>query len=233
MTVTRVLNLPSLGYARALALMRGLARARHHNRVGEVLILLEHPPVITLGRRAGEGELLLTRAELSRRGVEVHQVDRGGLATCHGPGQLVLYPVMSLEHLELGVVEFVRVLEEAVIRCLSRLGLESGRREGYPGVWVGGRKVAALGLSVRRGVTNHGLSLNNGIDLGLFDLINPCGLGSGRVTSLARLLGRPVEDQRLRRLLSGELAELLNLELEPWDLARAWEMVEKSAHAGS
>ncbi len=233
MIAARVLNLPSLGYTQALTLMRGLARARQGDRVGEVLILLEHPPVITLGRRAGEGELLLPERELVRRGVEVHRVDRGGLATCHGPGQLVLYPVVSLPVLGLGVVEFVRVLEEAVIGCLARLGLEAGRRQGYPGVWVGGKKVAALGLSVRRGVTNHGLSLNNGVDLGLFDLINPCGLGRGRVTSLARLLGRPVEERRLRRLLSGELARLLGLELEPWDPDRAWEMVEEHASAGA
>ena len=231
MTSAHLLDLPFLAYPEALALMRGLAQARRRERVGEVLILLEHPPVITLGRRAGPGELLLPREDLARRGVEVHQVDRGGLATCHGPGQLVLYPVVSLPGLGLGVVEFVRVLEEAVIRCLARLGLEAVRREGYPGVWVEGKKVASLGLSVRRGVTNHGLSLNNGVDLGLFDLINPCGLGQGSITSLARLLGRPVEDRRLRRLLWEELADLLELELRPWDLARAWEVVEKHGQA--
>lgn len=219
----RYLDLPSLPYAQAWALMKSLAQARREGRVGECLLILEHEPVITLGRRARPEDILVSQGELAARGVAVFRVERGGLVTCHGPGQLVAYVIFHLPTLGLGVAELVRRLEEAAIKALGGFGVEAGRREGHPGVWVGQDKIASLGVAVKGGVTFHGLALNYGPSLPLFDLVVPCGLSGVRMTSLAQLLGREVEAGRLRRLLAQGLAQVFALDLRPWSLSEAWE----------
>jgi lipoyl(octanoyl) transferase len=164
----------------------------------ERILLVEHPPVITYGRRAGvERNLLASDEQLSMLGVEVVQSDRGGDVTFHGPGQLVAYPIVRLNDHRLSVGGYVRALERAVIAALGDLGIRAGRDECAVGVWVGDgtragagmAKVCAIGVRIRRGVTLHGLALNVTTDLNYFDLIVPCGLQRRPVTSVARLCG--------------------------------------------
>lgn len=162
------------------------------------LMLVEHPPVVTIGRRPGaERHLLAPTDLLLSRGVEVIQTDRGGDITFHGPGQLVAYPILDLNHYRLNLHAYMRLLEEAVIATLRRYGLEGVRSQGATGVWVhdpaaaspdGLAKICAMGVKLRRWITLHGLALNVTTDLAYFDLINPCGL-SRPVTSMHKLLG--------------------------------------------
>ncbi len=222
-----LLDLESLPYAQAWVLMRGLARARAAGGIPDTVLLLEHEEVITLGRRAGEGELRVSREELAARGVEVFTVERGGLATCHGPGQLVAYVIFHLPGLGLGVAEAVRRLEEAMLKTLAAFGIAAGRRQGYPGVWVGPEKIASLGLAVRNGVTFHGLALNHALVPPVFDLVVPCGLTQTRLTCMSRVLGRPVDQAVLRRRLARELAGQFGLDLRPWSLEAARRAAEE------
>jgi lipoate-protein ligase B len=217
-----VVEEPRLPYDQGLALMRGLAaaKARDHS-LPEVLILAEHPPVVTLGRRGSEADLAAGRAELAARGVEVRRVERGGLATWHGPGQAVAYPVLRLARLGLGVEDLVSRLERAAIEVAAEFGVAAKRREGQRGVWASGAKLGSVGLAVRRGVSLHGLSLNYGPDMDGFGLIVPCGLAGVRVASLAGLTGRPVEGAEVRAALARHLVRLLGLEPRAAGMGRA------------
>lgn len=188
----RIIRAQRMEYAQALALMRALAGELACGQGMEALILTEHEPVITLGHRpeASRG-LKAGPGELARQGVGLHQVERGGLATYHGPGQLMIYPIFRLKGL--GVKRFVNLLEEAVIRMLAGFGCQAWRRQGRPGVWTELGKIASLGLAVRQGVSLHGVGLNINTRLENFELINPCGVAGARMTSLAKHLGREVE----------------------------------------
>ncbi len=155
--------------------MRRLVELRAENEIPDLLLLLEHPPVITLGRQARREHLLLPVDALRRRGVEVVPVERGGDVTYHGPGQLVGYPIVRLPNLR-GVVPFVRKMEETILRFLSAHGVRAYRRVGYPGVWTERGKICAIGMAVRRNVTFHGFALNLGTDLTAYRWIVPCGL---------------------------------------------------------
>ena len=181
-----------LPYGDAWALQRALLAARQADQIADTLLLLEHPPVITIGRAGHAANILIPREALAARGFEVFEIERGGDVTYHGPGQLLGYPILNLRALDEDVVRFVRLLEATLIRVLETFGIEAARRRGYPGVWVGEAKIAAIGVAVKRKVTMHGFALNVDPDLGHFALINPCGLGKP-VTSVARLLGRHVE----------------------------------------
>jgi lipoyl(octanoyl) transferase len=150
----------------------------------ETLFLLEHPPVITLGRNGGEENLLVSRKALEARGVEVVQSTRGGNITCHFPGQLVGYPVFRIDRRPGGLKKFFADVEGAIIATLARFGVAAESREGFPGVWVGPKKIASIGIAVKRWTTYHGLALNIGSDLSLFDLITLCGLQDTAPTSL-------------------------------------------------
>ncbi len=198
-----------VGYARVLHLQRAWAAAVAEGRLGELIWIGSHPPVITLGRRAEEGELRLSLKELKQKGVEVHWIERGGLATLHGPGQLVAYPVWSFEGPNLGVRDFVRLLEEAMIQTLDRLGVRAGRSPLNPGAWVGQHKIGFLGLAIRRRVSFHGLALNLNLDPALFDLIIPCGLEETPVTSAHLILGRPVDMDEAGSIMAQSLSGLL------------------------
>ena len=187
----RLTRFPLVDYATAWRWQEETAAAVRAG-AAEALILLQHPPVYTLGRRPSYEHLLLSADELRRRGAGVVESDRGGDVTFHGPGQLVAYPILHLRRRGLGAVDYVRALEETVIRALDAFGLRGDRVRGRPGVWVAGAKVAAVGVRVRGGVATHGLALNVDADLSWFDAIVPCGLAGARVTSMARLLGRRV-----------------------------------------
>ena len=176
-------------YGAALALQRSLREQRIAGEAPDTLLLVEHPAVVTLGRRTAAGDLLMSRELLQTQGVAVFDVERGGRATFHGPGQLVAYPIISLRERGLSVPRYVAALEEAVIEYLGTLGLEAARRPGYPGVWVRGRKIAAIGVHLRQWVSMHGVALNLSTDLAQYAAIVPCGITDAEVTSVAAEMG--------------------------------------------
>lgn len=155
----------------------------------DALVFVEHPPVYTFGRRVQAEHLLVPAGELSQRGAEVVESDRGGDITFHGPGQIVCYPIIGLRRRGLGPSEYVRGLEETVIRALDCFGIVAGRSPGRPGVWVGNNKIAAIGVRVRGGVTTHGFAVNVSTDLNWFAAIVPCGLFGAGVTSMEHEVG--------------------------------------------
>ena len=176
------------------------------------VVTVEHDPaVITLGRSAGRGHVLATAAALRAAGIELHQASRGGDVTWHGPGQLVVYPIVHVRPLG-GLHRYLRCLEEAIIRTLATFGIDATRRAGLSGAWTGNDKIAAIGIAVRRWVTCHGLALNVCPDLRQFGLIVPCGLPDAGVTSMEKLLGRPVEVVAVRDVLLRRLAEVMGFE---------------------
>ena len=185
-----------LGYREAWDLQRTLVEERAQGRSGDSLLLLEHPPTYTLGRRGRESDLLLPRRELERRGAAVYDVDRGGEVTFHGPGQLVGYPIIGLRSWG-GPLKYVRALEATLIAGLDTFGIHAGRIEGLTGVWANDAKIAAIGVRISRGVTSHGFALNVGTDLAWFQHIVPCGIPDHDVTSMERLLGRSLELQKV------------------------------------
>ena len=179
-----------VAYRDAWDLQKRLAAARADGRIGDQLLLLEHPAVLTLGRQADEAHVLATPAELDRRGIEVLRVERGGEVTYHGPGQLVAYPILRLADRDLLLRPYVRALEAALVDTCRAFGVEAGRRDGHPGCWVDAdgatpRKIGALGIRVERGVAYHGIALNVEVDLVDFDLIEPCGMPGLTSTSIA------------------------------------------------
>jgi lipoyl(octanoyl) transferase len=180
-------------------LQQKLVDLRKENRIGDVLLLLEHTPVITLGRNAKQKNIIASAEMLAGRGVEVCECDRGGDVTFHGPGQLVGYPIFDLRELpsnepgrkSLGAIEYVRRLEEVLIRTCAGLGIPTARINGLTGVWTQSEaKLAAIGVHISRGVTSHGFALNVNTDLDYFNLIIPCGIASKPVTSIAKELGK-------------------------------------------
>ncbi|MFN3651584.1 MAG: lipoyl(octanoyl) transferase LipB [Armatimonadota bacterium] len=186
-------HLGRIDYDAAVALQERVHRARLEQRIPDVLLLLEHEPVITLGRAAKRENILVDPAVLEARGVQVRETARGGDVTYHGPGQLVGYPIFNLNVHGRDVTRYVRGVEEALIRALERFSVTAGRVPRLTGVWVGDEKIAAIGVGVRKWVTWHGFALNLSTDLDAFSVIVPCGISDRGVTSLERVLGRPVE----------------------------------------
>jgi lipoyl(octanoyl) transferase len=190
-----------IGYRDAWALQKDLLEERASGGIPDQLLLLEHDPVLTLGRQADERHVLASPKELRRRGIEVIRVERGGEVTYHGPGQLVAYPIIRLSDRGILVRPLVSALEAAMIATARQLGLETFRRDGHPGCWVEGepgrgrphRKIGALGLRIERGVSYHGIALNIDVELRDFDLIDPCGMPGLVSTSIAEELGRTAE----------------------------------------
>jgi lipoyl(octanoyl) transferase len=196
--VGRTVEVRRLGlmpYQEALAFQRALVEDRRANRVGDLLLFVEHPHVLTLGVRGdgGRTHILVAPEALASRGVEVHETGRGGDITYHGPGQIVGYPILDLKPDRCDVHRYVRDLEDVLIRTAADYGIDAGRVEGLTGVWVGRDKLAAIGVRIARWITSHGFALNVTTDLEYFNLIVPCGIADRGVTSLARLLGRPVD----------------------------------------
>jgi lipoate-protein ligase B len=184
-----VAHLGLVPYARALELQRAVARARISGAIAhDVLLLLEHPPVVTLGRSSKAQHLVATPAMLAERGVELYEAERGGDVTFHGPGQLVGYPFVNLRGHRQDLHWYLRQVEAVLIRTLEGLGLPAERSEGRTGVWTSGRKIASIGVHARDWVTWHGFALNVSNDLSFFDLIVPCGLSGVTMTSIGREL---------------------------------------------
>ncbi len=207
-------DLPGLAdYASTWALQQDLVARRQRDEVPDVLLLVEHPPVITCGRATKPEHLPVPREHLERMGFGVFDIERGGSVTYHGPGQLVGYPILDLRTYGESVVGYVRMLEESVIRTLRGYGIEATRRPGFPGVWVGAEKVAAVGVAVKRRVTMHGFALNVNTNLDHFRVINPCGIGY-TPTSLEKLLGRPVPLQEVRDAYAQSFEEVFGVTLK-------------------
>ena len=189
-----VRRLGVVGYAAASELQRTLVEERRAGRVPDLLLLLEHPHVITLGVKAdaARSHLIATPQLLAAKQVEVHESGRGGDITYHGPGQLVGYPILDLKPDRCDVHQYVRDLEEVMIRAAAEFGLQGQRIRGLSGAWLGADKIGAIGVRISRWITSHGFALNVSTDLEFFRLIVPCGIESGGVTSLSRATGRPV-----------------------------------------
>lgn len=216
-----VIRLGVVGYEEALRLQEDLAAARARGAIGDILVLLEHPPVITIGRGGGEEDLLVSREFLLQQGIRVVHTDRGGRATYHGPGQLVVYPILWLPDGDL--YRYVWRLEEVAIRVLRAFGLRAEHLEGHPGVWVNGRKIAAIGISVQNGVTRHGLALNIAPQMAHFGLFVPCGLRDRGVTSMEQELGYAPNREEVTDRFVRAFAEVFGYQVREGSPARLGE----------
>lgn len=204
----RVVRPGRVGYAEALAAQRAAADAVRSGSGPETLFLLVHPPVVTMGRRATEKNVLLSREELALRGVEIVETDRGGDVTFHGPGQVVGYPILDLRRRGLGPHTYLRFLEGKLIDVLAGYGVEAFRDPEYTGVWTKAGKIAAMGIRVSAGVSLHGFALNVNTDLAYFGLIVPCGIRGRGVATMEQVLGRPVDlEEVMDRLAAAFLEE--------------------------
>ena len=193
-----------MAYADALSLQRSLVEERRAGAIPDLLLLVEHPPVLTLGVRGdgGRSHILATPETLDERGIGVFETGRGGDVTYHGPGQIVGYPILDLKPDRCDVHRYVRDLEEVIIRTARDYGIETGRIQGLTGVWAGNAKLAAIGVRISRWITSHGFALNLTTDLNDFDLIVPCGIADRAVTSLAQLGCRAGREEVENHLIS-------------------------------
>jgi lipoyl(octanoyl) transferase len=243
-TLISVIQLGTVDYATGLRLQQKLVELRKAGRAGDVLLLLEHTPVITLGRNAKQKNIIASPELLAQRGVELFECDRGGDVTFHGPGQLVAYPIFDLrgfpsaqgKRKTLGAVEYVRSLEEVLIRICAEYGIGAKRIPGLTGVWTQTghpgtaapvraverssmpgapeeAKIAAIGVHISQGVTSHGFALNVNTDLTYFNLIVPCGITSKPVTSMERELGRPLAMDRVAEAASRNFGTVFNSQI--------------------
>lgn len=225
-------DLGLIGYAEAYALQKRIVAVRKAGTVEDVLLLCEHPHVITQGRNGKSEHLLVAERVLRQKGVEFYDTSRGGDITYHGPGQIVGYPILNLGEIRRDVVWYVRMLEEAMIRATAELGIGAKRVAGKTGIWVDigktEEKLGAIGVHLSRWVTSHGFAYNVSTDLRFFDLIVPCGISDRKATSLEKLLGRAVEKAEVAPRLAKHLGDLLGRELKETSKK---EFMEKLAHA--
>ena len=202
-------------YNEALVLQKDIAERRKRGDVEDTLLLLEHEPVITLGRNTGDANVLAARAVLDSLGVELVESDRGGDATFHGPGQVVAYPVIDLQPDRKDIRKYVRSLEAVMTSTLDQFGIRSHGRVDLPGVWLDqpDRKIGAIGARVSRWVTHHGFALNVNTDLSYFDLIVPCGIREKGVTSMARELGHVVDMDKVFQTIAAQFSTVFDRRL--------------------
>lgn len=203
-----------MSYGEAYSLQQRLHEARVQGEILDTLLLLEHPPVITLGKGWQANNLLFSEAEYNRRGIEVYSTDRGGDVTYHAPGQLVGYPIFNLCEHGRDLHRYLRNVEEALIRTLHDFGLEGRREPKYTGVWIGEEKIAAIGIKASRWVTMHGFALNVNTDLTPFRWIIPCGIQEKGVTSMRQLLGHSVPMEQVTQSVMERFSEVFELRLE-------------------
>jgi lipoate-protein ligase B len=211
--ICEVRQLGQIEYSKAYDLQKELLQKRLHGRIADTLLLLEHPPTITVGKSGKLENILESPAVLANAGVSLIFTDRGGDVTYHGPGQIVGYPILDLRERERDMHRYVRSLEEVIIRTLADYGIKSGRDHNHAGVWVNDMEIAALGLSVRKWITMHGFALNVNTDLVYFSLINPCGFTNKTATSMSRLLGYELPNGEVTERLLDRFAEVFEVEL--------------------
>ena len=207
-------HLGVMDYNQAWKLQSELVAARLDGSIDrDIILLLEHPAVFTLGRRGGREYLQVAQSFLEQAGIAVVQVERGGYITYHGPGQLVVYTIFDLEARRLGVKDFVAALEDIMLQTVNARGLEARRDPANPGIWIGPHKMGSIGIALRKGVSFHGLSLNVNVDLEPFSWIQPCGLQGVSMTSVKRELGREIPMKAICRAVKEEFNSTLNLAL--------------------
>ena len=232
MTTCHAIHLGLIGYAEAYALQKRVETARKADAVGDLLLLCEHPHVITQGRNGKREHLLASENVLRQKGVEFYETSRGGDITYHGPGQIVGYPILNLAAIRRDVVWYVRMLEEVMILASGDFGVAAHREAGKTGVWVAteknspqrgrrsqsgaeaAKKLGAIGVHISRWVTSHGFAYNASTDLRFFDLIVPCGIADRKATSLEKLLGHTVDSREVVARLTQHFAEVFNLDMQ-------------------
>jgi len=192
-------------YRDILKLQLHLRQEKQQGKIPNTALIVEHPPVVTLGARQSMNKLLVAREELEKRGIDVVDIRRGGGTTAHNPGQLVCYPILNLQELGLGISEYIGALEETGIELLDQFGTHSTRRKGSPGLWIGERKIASIGVRVSRFVTYHGMAINIRNDLSIFDFMVPCGLDNVEMTSVLKETGRDISMNKVKK----EMADIL------------------------
>jgi lipoate-protein ligase B len=208
----KIMKLGIVDYGRAYELQKRLLRDHIEGRGNNILLLLQHSPVITIGRSGSRSNILAPRSLLIAEGIEVYEIDRGGDVTYHGPGQLTGYPIIDLRYFRKDVHWYLRMLEEVIIRVLAEYGITGERIEGYTGVWIDDEKVAAIGVAVKRWIAYHGFAFNICPDMSHFEMIRPCGIAGKGVTSLERLLGRRVDIEDALGKTAFAFAEVLGLD---------------------
>jgi lipoyl(octanoyl) transferase len=227
-----IVELSLMGYGDAWALQKRLVAARKANAIEDVLLLCEHPHVITLGRNGKREHLLASEHVLKQKGVELHATDRGGDITYHGPGQIVGYPILNLGAIRRDVVWYVRMLEEAMIRATAEFGVSAERLKGKTGIWVRTatteEKLAAIGVHISRWVTSHGFAYNVSTDLRFFDLIVPCGIADRKATSLEKILGRSIERTEVAPQLVKHFGEVFGVEMKQSSRQELLEKLEQA-----
>src|SRR6266852_1037453 len=220
-----------MGYSEAWTLQKRAVAVRKAGAIEDVLLLCEHPHVITQGRNGKRENLLASEHVLRQKGVEFHTTDRGGDITYHGPGQIVGYPILNLGAIRRDVVWYVRMLEEAMIQATAELGVAAKRVEGKTGIWVSfentEEKLAAIGVHISRWVTSHGFAYNVSTDLRYFDLIVPCGIADRKATSLEKLLGRAVSVHEAAPPLAKHFGEVFGLAMKQASYSELLEQLQR------
>ncbi len=209
-----LVDLELLSYEEALLLQEKLHDLRKSGAIADTLILVEHPPVYTVGRSGGYEHLRAEVKSFASMGARIIETDRGGSITFHGLGQVVAYPVMHMERFGDDLLQYLRCLEELVIRVLGEYGISGKRFLPYTGVWVGNEKIAAIGVNCRASVATHGFALNVSTDLHYFDMINPCGITDYGVTSMAALLSEPPQIQKVKETVAEVFSDLFAINLK-------------------
>ena len=215
MATTLYVELPLTEYREAWELQQAIVSAKMQGTLAnDVILVLEHPPVYTLGRRGGIENLCVSQERLAQEGIEVVQIERGGDITYHGPGQLVAYLLMDIRRACLSITDLVSSLEEVMINTAAEFGIKTGRNSLNRGVWIGQVKLGSIGLAVRRDITFHGMALNINLDLTHFSWINPCGLKEIGMTSLKAATGKTIDMPAARHTLRENMQTVLGVELE-------------------
>jgi len=189
-------------YRQILQMQQLLREKRQQNEIPNTVLIVEHPAVITLGARQSSNRLLINRKDLEQKQIDVVEVRRGGGTTAHNPGQLVFYPILNLQKTGLGINKYIRELESIGAELLEQLGVHSERRKGAPGLWIGERKIASIGVRVSKFITYHGMAINIQNDLSIFDYIVPCGLDNVEMTSVLKETGKEHPMKRIKQILT-------------------------------
>ncbi len=214
------LDLDRVDYREAWALQENLIRARRAGSLkNDIVLFLEHPPVFTLGRRGGRQCLLVSEAFLEKAGIPIIQVERGGNITYHGPGQLVVYPIVDLQTARIKVVDFVGGLEEVMMRTAEKWGIAAKRNAANRGIWVGPKKMGSIGIAVRRGISFHGLALNVQTDLTPFSWIQPCGLQDVGMTTMRQESAQTFSMHQVRKVLKRQFEAVFDIKLVHTELS--------------